>query len=242
MIFGIALREPSTQMYLPVLNGDASIVLGYYPIPQTTFMGVETSFMIGDLVVSIEPVTIPKENSTTHVKQYMAAVFRSVHKKATPWMSKDFVSSMVTNSYHHMHHTSLEFNKTDDQFLTALQRDLNFHGVGVVPLPPPPPGADVLKNWKIQIGSALSADCNHIDINWLVPFLRSEPNAKQPIEAVVISAPPEVTAKLVATRMVDGVPIYETLRIANKVPIILPAVIELQVKWSKVTQIIITLE
>jgi len=74
MIFGIALREPSTQMYLPVLNGDASIVLGYYPIPQTTFMGVETSFMIGDLVVSIEPVTIPKENSTTHVKQYMAAV------------------------------------------------------------------------------------------------------------------------------------------------------------------------
>ncbi len=229
MITGKALITPVYQRFLPVVLLPAGVLAGYYNIERTLFSDT-TTVQLSDIEVLAECITV--ESNNTNVQQYMAVVFRNIQAGHTPWMSSAFVSKMDYKSQFTASYGVLEKRTALDVFNTAFLTNLDFD----VDNPQAPPGSTPLplpenepKVWTVRVGSLFSNSCTYIDINWVQQFLKTSPKAK-PQTAAITETPSEFRVNLIATRMGgDGLPIYDTLRIQNKVPATLPVQIKLLV-------------
>ena len=229
MITGKALLSPLYQRFLPVVLLPSGVLAGYYNIERTLFNGEPVAVQLSDTEVLAECVTVGSNN--THVHQYMAVVFYNIQSGHTPWMSKDFVSRMDSKSQFTAHYGSLEKRTSLDVFSSAFLTNLDFDVDNHVSAGDTPPAPDFQepKVWTVRVGSLFSGSCTYIDINWIQQFLKTSPKAK-PQTAAITETPSEFRVNLIATRMGgDGLPIYDTLRIQNKVPATLPVQIKLLV-------------
>lgn len=219
--YGLPLSTPSTQTILPAIREDG-LVVGWYPIVQTTFTGAETSFTLPDCTVPLKTVTV---DSTTGLKQYMAAVFpKGLAFNTQPWASNSLVSP--SDGYYRWWSMPTEtwvLHYGQGMFLGGLSSSLDRAGAAATPAPSAPSVATPqARTWQASVSYAmLSGNCPFFDFNWVTLFTST--GETKPLRIEVLTSTTPLLAKVIGipTAIAGGV-LYDTIRILKTTDTIAP--------------------
>ena len=218
--YGLPLTTPSKQTILPALS-QSGVVLGFYPIAETTFTGTETDYELSDCTVPLKSVTVDA-NTHLNTTQYMAAVFPFSASVDQPWASADLIEGGDgTYRWYSQPTMTWMLHEGNGILIDGLINGLA-QTVPPVVTPEPPVVEPATMEWNATLDySALTGDCPFFDFNWMTIFAaKSTGNA--PMRIVVVSNPePEAPATIPALKAsVIGIPtatsqgaIFDTIRI-----------------------------
>lgn len=220
--YGLALKTPSVQTLIPVMN-KSGVMYGFYPITSHSFTGAETNYALSDMTTPLTTVTV---DSDQYVKQYMAAVYPlGIAANYQPWASSNLIApgdgasrwfSMPAESWF------LHFSK--GTLVQSLTQNMN----QVVTLPAVPGAPTVVTPQAMTFNgsisyAALTGGCSFFDFNWTTTFVTTGDMVPLSILPLTNPAGMKATVIGVPTATPNGI-MYDSIRIIKTAEDLAPGV------------------
>lgn len=235
--FGLPLETPSKQTVLPAITSKG-MLMGFYPIANTTFDGTEETFALSDYTVPITTVTLPPRvqdgvgsGHGSRVAQYMAAQWPEKIEGQQPWIGS--ASWISPNNTGYFSWWSLPTEAIMKHFgrgllINSLLVRMDVSTTTTPGAPTPPDASDGALKWIVSLDEvSLDTNCPFFDFNWPALFQTSfvsddtqQGDAVLPLRIDTVSNPPDSTFKAVIVQTLGGQQavagggvIYNTIRV-----------------------------
>lgn len=234
---GVEFQQPIKQTILPVAeiiqgntrNGavTSAHIVGFFPIAETEFTGLETSFSLATGPVKTLSLRLPTSVNIQRVPEYMVAAYSNHEANQQAWRGhSSFVSNEESGYY--------------SQWILPASSIIYRHGLGILvgslaqrmnvstwPSPDPvqpPTASDGAVKWAASVSLTNDIDCSFFDFNWVDLFKAKPPAGVVPdsltgLAIVPTSQPPGLPFKSTVLQHPlvgpNNTMIYNTIRIVR---------------------------
>lgn len=188
IITGVEFAEPITHTILPVAeitrgqtrNGEVTSVriVGFFPISQTEFTGLETSFSLSTGPVKVTSVRLPTSVAGERVPEYMVAEFNSHEANLEAWRGHgSFVSNEESGYYSQwvLPASAITYRHGLGILVGSLVRRLDVGTWSSPGNPVPPTASNGTIKWAASIPLTSNLECAFFDFNWVDLFSAKPP-------------------------------------------------------------------
>ena len=234
---GVEFATPVKQTILPVAevirgqtrNGEVASahIVGFFPISETSFTGLETSFSLSTGTVKITSIRLPSLTTDTRVQEYMVAEYSNHEANQEAWRGHaSFVSNEESGYYSQwiLPASSITYRHGLGILVGSLTTRLNV-GTWSNPADPVPPSAEDGKiKWAASVSLTSNLECSFFDFNW-VELFQAKPPAGMDVASlnglaiVPTSQPEELPFKSTVLQHpmigANNTVIYNTIRIVR---------------------------